>query len=133
MNTSEDLFRESIGQYQELINSATSLSEHMASMTPEKILDECEKLRELQKKQIEIDKFLIDIMLDTGPEILEKPYTREYQRQLEKAIQSCNKVATKAKAIRSLLQTEINSLKKGQQCLAGYSSLKKERSATTYG
>lgn len=102
-------------------------------MTPEKILDECEKLRELQKKQIEIDKFLIDIMLDTGPEILEKPYTGEYQRQLEKAIQSCNKVAAKAKAIRSLLQAEMNSLKKGQQCLAGYSSLTKERSATTYG
>ncbi len=120
-------------QYQVLIDLATSLNEEMAVMTPEEILTNCEELRQLQEKQIDMDKFIVEIMKDTGPEILDMPYTGEYQRQLGKAKDSCNKVATKAQTIRSLLQNEIIKLKKGQQGLAGYTAVNQNSQLKTQG
>jgi len=133
MNTTEDLFRDSISQYQVLIDFATSLNEKMATMSPEDILANCEELRQLHDKQVDTDKFIIDIMNDTGPEILDMPYTGEYQRLLDTAMQSCNKVATKAQTIRSLLQNEITKLKKGQQGLAGYTAANQNSQLKTKG
>lgn len=128
MKTTEDLFRESIEQYNTLIKKADFLSKNMVSMSPDDILKKCEELGTLQATQAKADSFIVEIMHDTGPKILEQPYTGEYQRMLDKAMLACNKVAAKAQTIRTLLQTEMNKLKKGQQCLAGYGSFGTEDS-----
>lgn len=122
MKTTEDLFRESIGQYQILIKKANFLSENIASMSPDEILKKCDELNTLQTKQAKTDSFLVEIMNDTGPAILDKSYTGEYQRHLDKAMQACNKVSAKAQTIRTLLQAEMNKLKQSQLCLARYGS-----------
>ncbi len=123
MKSAEELFRNSIKQYQQLIDKATELNEQMANMPPEEILQNCEQLHELQRKQIVVDKFIIEIMQDTGPTILDMPYVGEYQRMLDKTMKSCDKVASKAKTIRTLLYSEIQKLKKGQKGLAGYTAV----------
>ena len=133
MKSTEDLFQESIKQYQVLTQKATFLSDHMTAMAPDEILKKCDHLNALQTKQIEIDKFIVEIMKDTGPEILEKPYIGEYQRQLDKAMQASSKVAAKAQTIRTLLQAEMNKLKKGQQCLAGYGTSEQSKSQKILG
>ncbi|GEM_PF-1271419 len=122
MKTPEDLFRESISLYKKLIKNATFLSEQMVSMTAEEILMKCEQLRELQAKQVATDSFIIEIMQDSGPGILDTPYVGEYQRTLKKALQSYDKVSAKAQTIKMLLSTEITKLKKGQIGLAGYTT-----------
>ena len=132
MNTPEDLFRESISLYQELINNATLLSEQMAAMTAEEILNKCNQLQELQKKQISTDSFIIEIMEDSGSGILDMPFVGEYQRILEKAMRSYDRVSTKAKTIKMLLNTEIQKLQKGQKSLAGYAT-KSEYSPNSQG
>ncbi len=126
MKTTEDLFRESTEQYQQLIQNIADLSSHMASSTPEEILKHCEELQEMQKKQAKLDKFIVEIMNDLGPQILETPYVGEYQRMLDNALQSCNEVAAKAKTLRALLHDEIQKLKKGQKGLAGYAAVTKK-------
>ena len=57
-----------------------------------------------------------------GPDILENRYTGEYQRALQKAIEASDKVASKAKTIRSILASELNALKKSRSSLGKYSS-----------
>ncbi len=132
MNTPEDLFRDSISLYQELINNANVLSEQMAAMPAEEILSKCEQLQQLQKKQITTDSFLIEIMEDSGSAILDKPFVGEYQRILEKAMHSYDRVSAKAKTIKMLLNTEIQKLQKGQKSLAGYAA-KSEYHPTSQG
>lgn len=110
MKTTEDLFRESIDQYKTLISDASDLSKTIANLSPNEILRRCENLQKLQNKQAEIDKFIIEIMLDSGPHILETPYIGEYQRMLDKAMQACDEVSLKAQAIRATLRTEIQKL-----------------------
>ena len=132
MNTPEDLFKDSISLYQELINNATLLSEQMTTMTAEEILNKCKQLQELQKKQIQTDSFIIEIMEDSGSSILDMPVVGEYQRILEKAMRSYDKVSAKAKTIKMLLNTEIQKLQKGQKSLAGYAT-KSEYSPKSQG
>jgi hypothetical protein len=106
MKTTEAIFRESIDQYKILINNASALSKIIADLAPAEILRCCKTLQKQQRKQGEVDKFIIEIMLDSGPRILETPYIGEYQRVLDKAMQACDEVALKAKAIRTTLQPE---------------------------
>lgn len=133
MNTTTDLFRESIEQYKYLIDQTNSLASKMAGLSPEEILQHCEELQQLQQKQAVVDTFILEIMADNGPQILDTQYIGEYQRIMNKAIQSCDKVASKAKTIRTLLQTEIQELKKGQKGLAGYAAVHEESQPNMQG
>ncbi len=132
MKTPEHLFQESILLYRQLINSATFLSEQMASMSAEEILEKCAQLQELQEKQVATDSFIIEIMEDSGPGILDMPCVAEYQRILNQAMHSYDKVSAKAQTIKMLLSTEIKKLKKGQIGLAGYTT-KSEYSPKSQG
>jgi DNA-binding Lrp family transcriptional regulator len=123
MKTTTDLFQESIEQYKNLIDQTNSLASKMAGLSPEEILQHCEELQELQQKQAVIDKFILEVMVDNGPQVLDTQNIGEYQRVMNKAIHSCDKVASKAKTIRTLLQSEIQRLKKGQKGLAGYAAV----------
>ena len=110
MKTTEDLFRESIDQYKILIADASNLSKVITNLSPDEILHRCKNIQQQQNKQIVIDNFIVEIMLDSGPEILESPYIGEYQRILDEAMLACDEVALKAKAIKLTLQTEIQKL-----------------------
>lgn len=110
MKTTDDLFLESIDQYKSLISDASDLSKSMTALPLEEILRRCNNLQERHDKQIKIDNFIIDIMLDSGPQILDIPHIGEYQRMLDLAIQACDEVTFKAKAIRSSVQNEIKRL-----------------------
>ena len=110
MKTTEDIFRDSIDQYKVLITDASDLNKRIENLSPEEILHRCESLQKQQNRQAKIDKFIIEIMLDFGPGILETPYIGEYQEMLDKAMQACDEVALKAQAIRTRLQTEIQKL-----------------------
>lgn len=126
MNTTSDLFRESIEQYKKLIDQTNNLTRKMAGFSPEEILQHCQDLKILQQKQAVIDIFILEVMVDNGPQVLDTQNIGEYQRIMNKAIQSCDKVASKAKTIRTLLQSEIQKLKKGQKGLAGYAAVNEE-------
>lgn len=130
MKTTEDLFLDSIEQYNELIQKTTDLSDKMVSLSPEEILKHCEEMQELQKKQAEVDKFIIEVMTDSGPQVMESAHIDEYQRILNNALCSCDKVASKAKTIRTLLQKEIQKLKQGQKGLAGYTAMTQNTQTT---
>lgn len=103
MKTTEDLFRESIDQYKILIADAYDLSKIITDLSPDEILNRCENLQKQQNEQLIIDKFIIEIMVDSGAQILETPYIGEYQRILDKAMQACDDVALKAKEIKLAL------------------------------
>ncbi len=122
MKTTKVLFEESIAQYKTIIQHATELSKNMTSLSPEEILQQCEILQDLQNKQLETDKFIVDVMINTGATVLDMPCVGEYQRILDEARRTCDKVASKAKTIQALLKSEIQKLKKGQKGLAGYTS-----------
>jgi len=128
MKTPDELFQGSIDHYQELIRGAEDLYDNMASLSPDMILERCNQLRQLLKEQKETDKFILDIMLDIGPSILDTPYIGEYQRVLDNAKQYSDKVASKARILRTLLQSEIEKLKHGQKSLAGYTAATKTTS-----
>ena len=106
MKTTEKLFRESIDHYNLLIIAAENLNKKMATLSPNDILHCCHKLQKQQKQQAKTDLFIIDVMLDSGPDILQETYIGEYQRILQKAIHQCDELAVKAKEIRSILQEE---------------------------
>ena len=106
MKTTEDIFRESIVQYRALIADASDLHKIMGNLSPDEISQRCKNLQKQQNKQAKTDKFIIEIMLDFGPEILETPYIGEYQEMLDKAMQVCNEVSLKAKAIKATLRPE---------------------------
>ncbi|MCK5664472.1 MAG: hypothetical protein KAI17_13365 [Thiotrichaceae bacterium] len=110
MKTTDDLFQESIDQYKSLLTDASDLSKSMTELSLDEVLHRCNNLQERHNKQIKIDAFLIDVMLETGPEILNTPYIGEYQRILDMAILACDEVSMKAKAIRSTMQIEIKRL-----------------------
>jgi len=133
MNTTNDLFQESIERYKYLIDQTNSLASKMAGLSPEEILQHCEDLQKLQQKQAVVDKFILEVMTDNGPQVLDTQYIGEYQRIVNKAIQSCDKVASKAKTIRTLLQSEIQELKKGQKGLAGYAAVNEESQPSMQG
>jgi hypothetical protein len=120
MKTTESLFQQSIDKYQVIIQTSTVLREQMGSMTPEEILAVCYDINTLQSAQKKNDLFIIEVMNDYGPSILGLPCVLEYKDILNKALVSCDKTLAQGKVIRSLLQSDINTLQKGQQCLAGY-------------
>ena len=93
MKSTEDLFRESIGQYIRLKIDASALSESMNDITPDEILRRCNKLCNQHRDQIKIDSFIIEIMNDFGPGILKEPYVSEYNQALDIAIDACDKVS----------------------------------------
>lgn len=126
MDTVNDLFHKSIDNYTQLIEKTNALNSNMAKLFPEEILQQCEELHDLQKNQAVIDKFIIEIMIDAGSEILDIENIDEYQQILNEAKLSCDKIASKANTIRTLLNAEIQKLKKGQKGLAGYAALNKE-------
>ncbi len=115
MKTAENIFRESIDQYKALITDASDFNKIIENLSPEEILQRCEILQKQQNEQAKIDKFIIEIMLDFGPRILETPYIGEYQKILDKAMQACDEVAWKAQAIRTRLQTEIHRLQQSPE------------------
>ncbi len=112
MNTVSDLFQESIDRYAHIIEKTDTLTTIMSDLSAEEILKQCDELQKLQQQQAVIDNFIIDVMNDTGPEILNTKNIGEYQRILDKAMLACNTIASKTEAIRSLLNSEIQKLKK---------------------
>jgi hypothetical protein len=118
MKTAEDLFRESIGQYKILIEDASYLSEIIPNLSPDEILHRCNNLQKQQNKQIVTDNFIVEIMVDSGPQILETPSIGEYQRILDEAMIACDEVTVKAKAIKLTLQTEIQKVHQPQNTIA---------------
>jgi len=110
MKTPDDLFRESIDQYRSLVLDASRLSKSIEDLSPNEILRQCGSLRKKQEKQAKIDKFIVEIMLDCGPNILNSPLIQEYQSMLDIAMQMCNEVALKANARRIVLKNEIQRL-----------------------
>jgi len=103
MKTTEDLFRDSIDQYKMLITDASDLSEIIPNLSPDEILHRCNSLQKQQNEQIVIDNFIVEIMVDSGPQILETPYIGEYQRILDEAMTAFDEVALKAKAIKKTI------------------------------
>lgn len=106
MNTTENLFQESIQQYQELIQLTLDLNNNWAALSPEKILECCEQIQQLQGRLAKLDKFIVDVMISSGPQILETPSIGEYQKTLDKAMQSYDHIAYKAQTLRASLTTE---------------------------
>ncbi len=110
MKTAEDLFRESIEHYQEIIQHASNISNEIPSSSPVEILQRCEHLQKLQTKQVAIDTFIIDVMVAAGPDILNTPSIGEYQRILNSAMQCCDAISEKATSLRTRLKNEIDKL-----------------------
>ncbi len=108
MNTVDDLFKDSIRQYEDLMDVASALCDNMASLSPEAILKQCRQLGTLQKKQRILDDFLIEVIADSGPQILLSPDIGNYQRILGKASLLCDAVAAKAKARKCQLKRNHN-------------------------
>ncbi|MBL4902508.1 hypothetical protein JYT85_00405 [Desulfocapsa sp. AH-315-G09] len=103
MKTTEDLFRDSINQYKTLITDASALSEIIPNLSPDEILHRCKDLKKQQHEQLLIDNFIVEIMVTSGPQILETPYIGEYQRILNEAMTAFDAVAVQAKAIRKTI------------------------------
>lgn len=99
MKTTEDLFRESIAQYIQLKSEASLLSESMRNLAPDEILRRCTDLKNQHRDQIKIDSFMIEIIIDFGPKILEKAYIHEYKHALDSAISACDTVSLEANKI----------------------------------
>jgi len=134
MKTTEQLFHESINHYRNLILKTSELYENMATLSPDVILKRCKEIQSLQKEQGEMDKFITDVMLDIGPQILEAPYVGEYQRILNETKKSTDKVASKARTIRALLRNEMKKVQHGQKSLAGYNTtVSKDNMNTLHG
>lgn len=126
MKTPEKLFRGSIEQYQNLIRKTSDIHNNMANLSPDEIFERCQQVLELQQDQAKVDKFIVDVMIDIGPQILDTPYVGEYQRIIAKAKQASDKVASKARILQALLHEEIEKMKHGQKGLAGYTAAAKE-------
>jgi len=126
MKTPEELFQGSIDHYQQLIRQTSELHDNMAALSPDTILERCQQARKLLQDQAEVDKFIIDVMMDIGPQILDSPFVGEYQRVLAEAKQASDKVASKARVLRSLLHQEIEKMKHGQKGLAGYTAVARD-------
>ena len=122
MKTIEEYFQDSIEQYHLLEEHAQNLADQIGSLKPDEIMQKCDDLHELQKSIATNDANIIEIMKFVGPEVLENPYTGEYQRALQKAIDASDRVANKAKTLKTLLVKELSSLKKGQRTLSGYTA-----------
>ena len=100
MKTIDDLFRESIDQYKSLIHDANNLNVSITTLSPDELLRRCENLQQQQDKQAKVDNFINEIMIDSGPQILETPSIGRYQRVLDLAMQTCDELALKVKEIR---------------------------------
>ncbi|HID69217.1 MAG TPA: hypothetical protein EYP35_01875 [Desulfobacterales bacterium] len=110
MNSIDDLLKNSIRQYENLINVASSLSDNLVSLSPAVILTQCQQLSALQKKQRILDDFIIEVIADSGPQVLSSPNIGNYQRILGKASSLCDAVTVKVKARKYQLKREINTL-----------------------
>jgi len=103
MKTAEDLFQESISHYKAFIVTASKLCDTIPTLPPEELLKQCDSLNNLRKQQQHADKFLIEMMVEIGSEVLLLPCISEYQNMLDKAREVCDEVALKVKATHSLL------------------------------
>lgn len=111
MNNIDDLFKDSIRQYENLIDVASSMCDNMDSLSPESILKQCQQLSSLQKKQRILDDFLVEVIADSGSQVLFAPDIGNYQRILGKASLLCDTVAVKAKARKCQLKRSYKRLK----------------------
>jgi len=127
MTSTEELFNNAIIQYKEITQQNTLLAEQLSSLSLDEVLERCGAIQHLQNTQSKTDSFIIDVMIDTGHDILDEPYVAEYQFFLNEAKKSCDNVAQKATAIQSMLKTEIKKLNHGQKGLAGYNRKVQEK------
>ena len=122
MKSIEEYFQDSITQYHLLEEQAQNLADQIGSLKPDEIMRKCDDLHELQKSIATNDAHIVEIMKFVGPEALDNPYTGQYQRALQKAINASDRVASKAKTIRAILVKELTSLQSGRRTLNGYAS-----------
>lgn len=111
MKTADNLFQESIKHYKELLTTASQLSENIAKLSFEEIFEQCEALNDMQRHQQHIDRFIVEIMVATGPQVLLSPNIGEYQRILSKARRICDEIAYKVTITQFSLHNEIEALK----------------------
>lgn len=110
MNTIDDLFKDSIKQYENLIDVASSLCDNLDALSPDVILKQCQRLSDLQKKQRILDDFIIEVIADFGPQVLSSPNIGKYQKVLGKASSLCDTVAIKTRVRKSQLEQEIHAV-----------------------
>lgn len=130
MKTVEEYFLQSISHYQLLVEEATVLATELQSLSPNQILEKCSNLQKIQQEIAENDAHIVEIMNFMGPEVLDNPYTGEYQRTIQKAIDATAKVSSRAKGMRAFLSAEIQKVKTSMNTIENYSSKIKHTGGT---
>ncbi len=133
IRTTAELFQESSLYYQKLIAKINKLSDQISGLSPEAILLFCKEFETQQKQQIKTDTFILEIMAESGPEILDHHYVSEYQQALTQANSALKRLSSKTNTIKTLLTSEMQTLKQGQKGLAGYTSIAAKTKTTMQG
>lgn len=96
----------------------------ISSLPSDEILAQCEKVKKLQTEISPDDKRITDIMLVSGPDILDAPIVGEYQRILDKAEKACSALSSKAQVHKAILADELRKIKKNQMGVSQYNKNK---------
>lgn len=126
MKTIDNWFNESIEQYQQFTARITGLRERIDFLPLNKIVHQCEAIREVQEGIAERDEKLYEIMAFVGVEVLENPLIGEYQRALEAAIRETDRIASKVQNRKNLLLQEVAKLEKLKKGVSEYITGKEE-------
>jgi hypothetical protein len=90
MQTIEMYFNDTIAKYSLFKQAAASLVQEIPSLTPIDIDNRCQELTTLYNRLLPDKNHLFSLMEFMGPSILDTSYISEFQRALDKSIDTCN-------------------------------------------
>lgn len=118
------LVRLSVSQYAEMAQLLRALQQQMESSPAEYVEEFIEKYAVLQNKVQHIDKLLLERLSQDGGAGSQVQQDLEWRRQLQADIlKTLEETLPQATSIKSLLASEIQSLKAGRSALSGYKNM----------
>lgn len=123
MATLELLVRESLEQYHEIYDMLRLVGPNLDSQLRDHVKKLDETLGGIQKRAQETDRKLTDQLRVMGiSETVAEPLARRTELQ-EKILVLLKETAARANSVKSLLASEMQSLKQGRKALAGYKTI----------
>lgn len=123
MTTLELLVRESLEQYHEIYDTLKLVGPNLDSQLRDHIKNLDDTLGGKQKRAQETDRELTDQLRVMGiSETIVEPLARRAELQ-EKILILLKETAAKANSVKSLLASEMQTLKQGRKALTGYKTI----------
>lgn len=106
----EDFFLEITVRYLRFQENILHLDHTLSLLSPEQILDECEKISQKRRELAGLDQQLIDIVGLVGEEIASEPMVHNYRVAFARANMACNNLYQNLKTLKCSLEEESKAL-----------------------